>query len=315
MTNLKPKVFIGSSTPGLKVAENVEDNLSSSFECFLWNDPNIWEENVSNFHNLLRMVAFFDFGVFVATADDLTIIDDKNDKKIVIEPRDNVILEMSLFVGAMGRGKSFLLVEEGIKLPSDFNGIVVNLFRRNDRNSIIGACHKVIDKIHENSQLAYLTLYPTTSLAINYFMNYIYGLVENISKERIAKFYLCKRYDFILKIVLPNDLKGSVNEKAAHFYIRHGFKEKRIRTKYRRQSVWLKPYFKREPKKVFYNMPSTLSGIGDAIEMILSKDFYGRTKMQELIEQRELNNFRKVLQMKIDENPFAKLMVEIIDEF
>lgn len=37
--------------------------------------------------------------------------------------------------------------------------------------------------------------------------------------------------------------------------------------------------------------------------------------MQLLIEERELNNFRKVLQMQIDGSPFAKKFVEIIDEF
>jgi hypothetical protein len=62
-------------------------------------------------------------------------------------------------------------------------------------------------------------------------------------------------------------------------------------------------------------MPSTLTGIDDAIEMILQKGFQGRTKMQEVIEQRELNNFRRVLQMQIDRSPFAQATVEIIDEF
>jgi hypothetical protein len=47
----------------------------------------------------------------------------------------------------------------------------------------------------------------------------------------------------------------------------------------------------------------------------LQKGFLGRTKMQEIIEQRELNNFRKVLQIMIDKNPYAKASVELIDEF
>ncbi len=64
-----------------------------------------------------------------------------------------------------------------------------------------------------------------------------------------------------------------------------------------------------------YDMPSTLTGIDDAIELTLQKGFHGRTKMQGIIEQRELNNFRRVLQMQIDKSPFAKSTVEIIDEF
>ena len=41
----------------------------------------------------------------------------------------------------------------------------------------------------------------------------------------------------------------------------------------------------------------------------------GRTKIQEVIEEWELNNFRRVLQMLIDDSPFAIETVEIIDEF
>jgi hypothetical protein len=64
-----------------------------------------------------------------------------------------------------------------------------------------------------------------------------------------------------------------------------------------------------------YDMPSTLTGVDDAIELILQKSYKGRTKMQNLIEQKELNNFRRVLQMQIDSSPFAQATVEIIDEF
>jgi hypothetical protein len=64
-----------------------------------------------------------------------------------------------------------------------------------------------------------------------------------------------------------------------------------------------------------YDMPSTLTGIDDAIEMILQKGFQGRTKLQEIIEQRELNNFKRVLQILIDKSPYAQATVEIIDEF
>src|SRR5258705_615643 len=119
MTDLKPKIFIGSSTIGYDIAEKVKMHLSVIGDCFLWQDPGVWDLNRSTFDNLLRMASYFDFGIFVATADDLTLSNDK----LIVEPRDNVILEMALFLGAMGRDKSFLLVEEGIKLPSDFNGI------------------------------------------------------------------------------------------------------------------------------------------------------------------------------------------------
>src|SRR5579872_5822985 len=124
MSTHSPKIFIGSSKKGYSVAEAVKACLSKDFDCYLWQDAGVWEVNKSTFDNLLRMANYFDYGVFVGTADDLTLADDK----IVIEPRDNVILEMALFLGAVGRHKAFLLVEDGIKLPSDFSGIYMPRF-------------------------------------------------------------------------------------------------------------------------------------------------------------------------------------------
>lgn len=311
MSDLKPKIFIGSSTTAIPIAKEVKSNLSSIGDCFLWNEPNVWEPNKSTFENLLRMVSYFDFGVFVATADDVTLTNDK----IVIEPRDNVILEMALFCGAMGRDKSFLLVEEGVKLPSDFNGIYMPRFKKDDIVSIKNACDEYSGRIEEHYRLGHLSLYPTTALAIGYYKNFVAGLVESAQDADKLEIDGVQYSDFKLKVVIPTDLKGIIREKASQFYRRHGLVENAMKTKYRKHPAWFNFDPKQAPIAVLYDMPSTLTGIDDAIEMILGKGFQGRTRMQEVIEQRELNNFRRVLQMQIDKSPFAQATVEIIDEF
>lgn len=311
MTDLKPKIFIGSSKAGYTIAEKVKANLSSVGDCFLWQDPDVWEPNRSTFDNLLRMARYFDFGVFVATADDLTLTNDK----IVIEPRDNVILEMSLFLGSMGRDKSFLLVEEDIKLPSDFNGIYMPRYKRNEDASIFSACKEYASKIEEHYKLGHLSLYPTTALAIGYYKNFVAGMVDSIQNAEALEFNGKTFTDFKLKVVMPADLSGLIREKAAVFYKKHGFVENTMKTKFRKHPAWFQLDESQAPVAVMYDMPSTLTGIDDAIEMILEKGFHGRTKMQEIIEQRELNNFRRVLQMQIDKSPFASQVIEIIDEF
>jgi len=311
MTDLKPKIFIGSSTAGSAIAEVVKSHLSPIGDCFIWNEPNVWEPNRSTFENLLRMVSYFDFGVFVATADDLTL----TNEKIVIEPRDNVILEMALFCGAMGRDKSFLLVEEEIKLPSDFNGIYMPRFKKDDHVSIESVCEEYAKRIDEHYRLGHLSLYPTTALAIGYYKNFIAGLVESAQEAEVLEIEGVAYSEFKLNVVIPKDLKGMIREKAAQFYKRHRLVENAMKTKYRKHPSWFKLDPKEAPIAVLYDMPSTLTGIDDAIEMILQKGFQGRTKMQEVIEQRELNNFRRVLQMQIDKSPFAQATVEIIDEF
>lgn len=311
MTDLKPKIFIGSSTSGVPVAEKVKTNLSVIGDCFIWNEPNIWEPNRSTFENLLRMVSYFDFGVFVATADDLTLTNDK----IVIEPRDNVILEMALFCGAMGRDKSFLLVEDGVKLPTDFNGIYMPRFKKIDDNTIKAACNEYASKIDEHYKFGHLSLYPTTALAIGYYKNFIAGLVESAQEAEALEIEGVRYSDFKLKVVIPKDLKGMIREKATQFYRRNNLLSNSLKTKYRPFPSWFMFDPTKAPQALLYDMPTTLTGIDDAIEMILQKGFQGRTKLQTVIEQRELNNFRRVLQMQIDKSPFAQETVEIIDEF
>lgn len=311
MTDLKPKIFIGSSKSGYQIAEKVKANLSSIADCYLWLDPDVWETNRSTFDNLIRMSNYFDFGVFVATSDDLTLTNDK----LVIEPRDNVILEMALFLGAMGHNKSFLLVEEGVKLPSDFNAVFMPRFDKTKDDSILTACNKYISKITEHYHLGHLSLYPTTALAIGYYKNFVADLVESVQSAEKLELDGTTFTDFKLKIVIPKDLKGMIREKASLFYKRHGFQPNDMKSKFRKHHLWFQFDPKKAPTAIMYDMPSTLTGIDDAIELILQKNFKGRTKMQSVIEQKELNNFKRVLQLQIDSSPFAQQTVEIIDEF
>jgi hypothetical protein len=311
MVGLKPKIFIGSSIGGYSIAEKIKKYLTSISECFLWKEVDIWEPNRSTFDNLIQMLNYFDFGVFVATLDDLTLTNDK----LVIEARDNVILEMALFLGAMGYNKSFLLVEEGVKLPSDFNGIFMPRFEKKSDDSIRKACEAYIDKICEHYHLGYLSLYPTTALAIGYYKNFIADLVESVQTAEKLNFNGIEYADFKLKVVIPNDLKGLIREKATLFYKRNGLIANDMKAKYRKHHLWFQLDPKNAPTAIMYDMPSTLTGIDDAIEMILQKNYKGRTKMQEIIEQKELNNFKRVLQMQIESSPFAQATVEIIDEF
>ena len=291
MTDLKPKIFIGSSSSGYNVAKEVKSYLLGLADVYLWKDSAVWELNQSTFDNLLRMSNYFDFGVFVATSDDLTMTNDR----LVIEPRDNVILEMALFLGAIGKNKSFLLVEDGIKLPSDFNGIYMPRFKQGDSDSIKTSCDEFIAKINEHYQLGHLSLYPTTALAIGYYKNFLSGLVESVQNAMPIEIEGMVYNDFKIKVVMPVDLKGMIRQKADLFYKRHGLVENAIKTQFRKHPAWFRLDPKSAPLALMYDKPSTMTGIDDAIEMILQKGFQGRTKMQEIIEQRELNNFIVIL--------------------
>jgi hypothetical protein len=206
-------------------------------------------------------------------------------------------------------------VEDGVKLPSDFKGIYMPRFKRVDNTSIETACKEFSAKIEEHYKLGHLSLYPTTALAIGYYKNFIAGLVDSVQNTKVLKINNLKFTKFKLRVIMPKDLKGLIREKADQFYKRHGFIENTMQTKFRKHPAWFHIDEHNAPQAIMYDMPSTLTGVDDAIEMILQKGFQGRTQLQEVIEQRELNNFRRVLQIQIDRSPFAQEIVEIVDEF
>ena len=69
-------------------------------------------------------------------------------------PRDNVIFELGLFIGRIGRRRSFLVEPRGeeAKLPSDLSGItsITYKYDRKDLAAALGpACKRVRDIIKE----------------------------------------------------------------------------------------------------------------------------------------------------------------------
>ena len=63
-----------------------------------------------------------------------------------------------------------------------------------------------------------------------------------------------------------------------------------------------------------FDLPTTLSGVDKAIDMFLRRGYVGKTKRQKLLEDRELNNFRRVLGFLIQENAYARKYVSIVSE-
>lgn len=113
-----PKVFIGSSSEGADVAEDLEHSLGSTVHPVRW-DLDVFDPGSFTLEALLQAAAEVDFAILVATADDTTT------KRGTTKPtaRDNIILEFGVFVGALGRDRTFILAAGEIDLPSDLFGL------------------------------------------------------------------------------------------------------------------------------------------------------------------------------------------------
>lgn len=116
----RPVVFIGSSTGGLPFARALQVNLDHDAEVILWSQG-VFGLSEGTLESLVGSTERFDFAILVLTPDDLTLSKDQE----VPSPRDNVVFELGLFMGALGRTRTFIVYDRtaAIKLPTDLAGV------------------------------------------------------------------------------------------------------------------------------------------------------------------------------------------------
>jgi predicted nucleotide-binding protein len=98
----KPVIFIGSSKEGLDIAKAIQANLADSCECEIWNQGPFGLSEGS-LESLVNALDKFDFAVLAITADDLSQIRGQLHQT----PRDNVLFELGLFMGRLGKERVF----------------------------------------------------------------------------------------------------------------------------------------------------------------------------------------------------------------
>ncbi len=66
-TESRPTAFIGSSTEGLGVAENLRALLESDLQAVIWNQGTVFGLGEATLEALERAVLEYDFGIFIFT--------------------------------------------------------------------------------------------------------------------------------------------------------------------------------------------------------------------------------------------------------
>jgi hypothetical protein len=132
----KPRVFIGSSKKGVKIAEAIQAQLEEVADVWVW-DQKVFRHGYSHLENLLKILDSTDFAVLVLTADD-EIIDDE---RSLFSPRDNVLFECGLFMGRLGRDRTYVVYDRdaNIKLPSDLAGVSLASYAAPDETNPVPA--------------------------------------------------------------------------------------------------------------------------------------------------------------------------------
>ena len=136
----RPSVFIGSSSEKHRIAEAIQANLERDCDSVVWSQG-VFGLGQGTLESLVEVADSFDFAVLVVTAEDMLTSRGEEQEA----PRDNVLFEIGLFIGVLGRRRTFVVVDTArqIKLPSDLAGVTLAGFQVRDGGSLqaaLGPC-------------------------------------------------------------------------------------------------------------------------------------------------------------------------------
>lgn len=117
---MKPKVFVASSVEGLKVAYKMQTNLQHDADLTCWSQG-VFSLSVTPIDSITEALAGSDFGIFVFSADDTTMMRGSVSETV----RDNVLFELGLFIGRLSKRRCFIVMPDNvdIHIPSDLMGV------------------------------------------------------------------------------------------------------------------------------------------------------------------------------------------------
>ncbi|MCU0432136.1 MAG: nucleotide-binding protein [Bacteroidia bacterium] len=304
---MKKKIFIGCSSQELELAREAKALLIDRFEVTIW-DENIWDNNSFKLNefilaNLLKASLLYDFGLLLGTDDDVI----QRDGKILMQPRDNVLFELGLFTGRMGISKCAFLVDTKINLLSDFNGLSLAQFERNNRQSFENAVNQ-IKELFLSITDDEINFFPSTTLAYTYFENFILpvckGLIENNGIEVDDKKYLRTKIEVIIPDKINHDvnlqfeqLKSAINTKSV--IIKYAGRPRTINIDTRIHDDTI----------VIIDFPTIISGINFSILNLLPNEFNKSSNTYHSILERELYRFTYTLKKLLSKHGFQNMIL------
>ena len=152
MTDTTLNIFIASASEGLDVAKVVRDALRTNigFQPRIWNEGT-FKPSMTFIEALEQELAQSDFAVLTLTPDDQS----KSRGKVTRAPRDNVLLELGLFMGHLGRDRTYFVCDknQNLKIPTDLLGVNPASYERREGQhldeAISTACLPIAQRMKE----------------------------------------------------------------------------------------------------------------------------------------------------------------------
>lgn len=139
--NHPPRVFIGSSNNDVRIAERFKEALTLDHQLFdvkMWKSDNVFILSRTIIENLINSSESSDFAILIFGEP---------------VPRDNVVFELGLFMGALGRDRTFAVMTPEMKMFTDIDGLTVIKFDIQNSedltNRVRSECNKIKSRIEE----------------------------------------------------------------------------------------------------------------------------------------------------------------------
>lgn len=304
---IKKKLFIGSSTEELGLAQAAKAILEKDFDVTIWNEK-VWDTSVfkinQNFlSDLLKASLQFDFGILLGTNDDKVVFRGKE----VMQPRDNVLFELGLFTGRLGTSKCAFLIDKEVKLLSDFNGLSLAYFDKSQMDTFTSVVND-IRSLFLSSSDDEINFFPSATLASVYFENLIVPIcrfiIENngfTSKETHYK--KCK-----INVIIPDRINEDVNLQFEK--LKSSISTENVSFKYvgRPRHISIDTQIKNDTLE-FIDFPTIITGINHAISNLLPNDFNKLSPDYNSILERELRRFITTLKKLLIRNGFDEMVI------
>lgn len=207
----RPVLFIGSSREGLDIARAIQVNLDHEAEIILWSQG-VFGLSEGSLESLVASFKKFDFAVLILTPDDLAL-----SREIEApSPRDNVVFELGLFMGALGRERCFMVYDrtKAMKLPSDLAGVSAATFQPHEAGTLQSALGapstqiltsiRTLGRLHRQSVDVYIDQKTQFGIIADLLEPAIYQFFiamyeQNVILRREGPFMLGPRYEYFIQ--------------------------------------------------------------------------------------------------------------------
>jgi hypothetical protein len=242
-------------------------------------------------------------------------------EKKVKSARDNVIFELGLAFGRLGARRSFAVLEKSVNIPTDLAGLKLLKYENKAGETLAQSlepiCMQLKTIIEQQYEEPQLGLLPSTALAIGYFKNFLekicIALLDELKELDLNGTIWANNKNFLITVIIPETLAYVNPKQIQHRLQENNLVEVKVIAKNRSYPLYIKGVVTNNSFLQLYDLPTTLFASMEAIEKAIPNDYADYNQMENLLQIRELRNFKKTLEsyLKKDEYSLYKKYINI----